>query len=578
MKRKILIITSSIFLLGVLLYVAYYFFYLKKVAVYDLINIEFSGISLEENTAIKSYGVTPFDKKILLRKNEQNNIPGCYKYIEIVVPDTLVSKITVIHTILKSRIYTSEMSKIHSGISSGNALTVVLPSEVKSEGTFFDKLLSSLPFNIIKLSPYIAGMFFIIFCIASMWLITIFYISPKTYMQKLKILLLDKRILYNILFIAFIILLIWPLKGEITHILIILFFISFIVQLILLIRKSYIFYIIRVLLIIFLCFEVFFGILNSKKIVKDKGGAGSFTYQENYTVKDPILGYRFRSNCIKKRSTRIFQTDTVYNVYYSSDEFGRRISGGGTENDTVEENNLKTKHAIFLGCSFTFGDGLNYNSTFPFLFEYMHPDFKSYNYGFSGYGPHQSCLLFDEGVNTINNYTIPDDSGFCIYTYFDDHLNRVYGSSEYLASSVNATTPDVCADHNKLIHKKRSFLRICLAYFLSNSETMKYFNINFTCPQTTEFYGRFAGIINYTAMKYWEIKPHGEFYVGLYPGYYTHDTAWIRSLDRNIKVLNIPPPIDIETDPSYKIKYDGHPAKKLNFYYVEEISKLIFKN
>ncbi len=80
-------------------------------------------------------------------------------------------------------------------------------------------------------------------------------------------------------------------------------------------------------------------------------------------------------------------------------------------------------------------------------------------------------------------------------------------------------------------------------------------------------------------MKYINIKPLGEFYVGLYPyKYCVLDTSWIKFLDKKIKVLNIPPPIDFETNSSYKIKSDGHPTKELNSYYVKEISKLIFKN
>jgi len=279
---------------------------------------------------------------------------------------------------------------------------------------------------------------------------------------------------------------------------------------------------------------------------------------------------------VKNRYTKISGSDTVYDVYYSSDEYGRRWSKESIPDSTGKKNNLVKKHAIFLGCSFTFGDGLNDSSTFPDIFEYFHPAFKSYNYGVTGYAPNQICLLFDEGINTLNNYAVPEDSGFCIYTFIDDHLNRVYGNSEYL--NRGERTPDVCVNNNKLIVKKRPRILIHISRFLNNSETMKYFRLTTSYPESDEFYKRFADLINYMAVKYRKIKPHGEFYVGLYPGN-AHDTSWVKFLDKNITVLNIPPPIDFETNlSSYIIEGDVHPTKKLNSYYTKEISKFIHLN
>jgi hypothetical protein len=269
--------------------------------------------------------------------------------------------------------------------------------------------------------------------------------------------------------------------------------------------------------------------------------------------------------------------DTLYHHYVTSDTYGRRTSKESFSRNDNKTTGLKKKHAIFLGCSITFGEGLYFGSTIPFLFEYFNNDYKSYNYGVSNYGPHQLCLLFNEGINKINNLTIPEDSGFCIYTYMDDHMNRVYGGSEYLTTG--GISPDVYINNNEIVYSKRSSIQKKAAWLLNNSETMKYFNIQFRYPKTENFYKRFAGIINYTANKYWEIKPHSEFYIGMYPlKYCVEDTLWIRFLEKRIKVLHVLPPDDYDTNPSYQIKNEGHPTKELNLYYVEEISKLIFKN
>ena len=183
--------------------------------------------------------------------------------------------------------------------------------------------------------------------------------------------------------------------------------------------------------------------------------------------------------------------------------------------------------------------------------------------------------LFNEGINTINDRSVPEDSGFCMYTFIDDHLNRVYGGSLYLYNG--GKTPDVNVINNKLVCEKRPKYLKDIAWFLNNSETMKYFNITNSYPKTIKFYKRFAGLINYIADKYWNVKPHNEFYVGLYPHNAT-DTTWLRFLDEKIKVLKIPSPQDYDTNPSYMNKKFWHPKKGLNLYYEKEISKLIFKN
>ena len=340
-------------------------------------------------------------------------------------------------------------------------------------------------------------------------------------------------------------------------------------QNILLIRKSYAIFLFRAILIIFLCFEIIFGTMNIENI------SYKLTTKSNYyIIEDVALNYRIRPNCVDERSTLVFGGDTIYDVYYSSDEFGRRIPEKVVSSSVSTDNSFNKKHAVFLGCSYTFGYGLADSSSFPLIFELNHPDFKSYNYGVAGYGPNQISLLFNEGINTINNKSVPEDSGFSIYTFIDDHLNRVYGGSFYLYNG--GKTPDVNVINNKLECDKRPKYLKNIAWFLNNSETMKYFNITNSYPKTESFYKRFASLINYMADKYWAVKPHDKFYVGLYPHCAT-DTTWLKFLDEKIKVLKIPSPIDYDTNPTYMNNKFWHPKKGLNSYYEKEISKLILK-
>ena len=117
----------------------------------------------------------------------------------------------------------------------------------------------------------------------------------KKYFEKFHNLLQEKRLQYFFLFITAIIFLIWPIQGKIKFFLIIFFYISFITQSILLIRKNYIIYLFRILIIIFFCFEIIFGVLNSKN------AQNQISRNENYWLQDSLLGYRIKPNCIKNR-------------------------------------------------------------------------------------------------------------------------------------------------------------------------------------------------------------------------------------------------------------------------------------
>jgi len=329
---------------------------------------------------------------------------------------------------------------------------------------------------------------------------------------------------------------------------------SYIFQIILVRKKSFAFYFLRWVFAISLIFEIIFGSLKTDGI----------KYNYDFATKHSMLGYINKSDC-KEKFRAILYKDTIFDVCFSFDKYGRRISCK-TAKQNFHNNLYKHKHAIFLGCSYILGDGLEYCSTIPHLFEIAHPEYISYNYGTQGHGPNQLCFLFDEGINTINNQSVPEDSGFCIYTYINDHLNRVCGIRSFHCPR------EVYINNNRLTHLKRKYLKNFKISIFDNSETLKFFNIKQSYPKTEEFYKRFADIINYMANKYLTLKPSGVFYIALYPEN-INDTKWIKYLNKEVKILNIPFPKDY--DNTYRIRIEGHPAKPYNDYFVSEITKSI---
>ena len=112
---------------------------------------------------------------------------------------------------------------------------------------------------------------------------------------------------------------------------------------------------------------------------------------DSHFAPDPDLGYGSNPNGNMRVASRVVRNkEVVYDVLYSTDEEGRRVTPKrGDKADT----------AIFLfGCSITFGEGLNDKETFAWqLGEMLGEKFQVFNYGFHGYGSHQMLALIESG-------------------------------------------------------------------------------------------------------------------------------------------------------------------------------------
>src|SRR5262245_16059324 len=80
---------------------------------------------------------------------------------------------------------------------------------------------------------------------------------------------------------------------------------------------------------------------------------------------------------------RMFNRQTkqaVYEVEYAVDSFGRRIT-------PVADTTSAKRAVLFFGDSFTYGEGVRGDETLPYYLGRVAPQYRPFNYGFSGYGP-----------------------------------------------------------------------------------------------------------------------------------------------------------------------------------------------
>lgn len=150
----------------------------------------------------------------------------------------------------------------------------------------------------------------------------------------------------------------------------------------------------------------------------------SNSYMENtpeYYQAINYLGYgpskNFKDTAIKKVNNKV-----IYKVNYTINSDGLR--------ETLSSNDKSDKCLMFFGDSFTFGEGLNDNETLPYLVgEKANGKYKIYNFGFSGYGPHQMLSAIEHGITDKIIKGCKESTA--IYIGQDDHIPRIAGKKSW---------------------------------------------------------------------------------------------------------------------------------------------------
>lgn len=137
---------------------------------------------------------------------------------------------------------------------------------------------------------------------------------------------------------------------------------------------------------------------------------------------DEVQGYKHSAN-IQTIARKSYNEKDLYRVTYTIDENGHRVTPPYNE-----ENNKGS--VIFLGCSFSFGDGVEDDENYPYLFgKKTNGDYKVYNFGVSGYGPHSvlGLIEFDQIDKIVEEDPEPKHA-ILFASYF--HIIRMIGNEE----------------------------------------------------------------------------------------------------------------------------------------------------
>lgn len=157
----------------------------------------------------------------------------------------------------------------------------------------------------------------------------------------------------------------------------------------------------------------------------------------------PFLGYAPRANTVL-HSCKVFESDTLYCVTYTLDSMGRRV---------VPINNSATKHVLFYGCSYTYGEGVNDEETFAYRLGIMRNDLQLYNHAYSGYGP-QHMLASLQFVKP-STY-VSQQQGYLIYMMLPEHVYRATGKPYYL-QGWGSSSPHYALEGDSLVYYANHF-------------------------------------------------------------------------------------------------------------------------
>jgi len=115
-----------------------------------------------------------------------------------------------------------------------------------------------------------------------------------------------------------------------------------------------------------------------------------------------------------------FDNKLLYQVKYTIDQHGLRMAPPPLRTPKRESDCL-----LFLGDSFTFGEGVRDEETMPYrVGEKIDRRYQVYNFGFLGYGPHQMLAQLQQG---LVDAAIECKPAIAIYQAIPGHVSRAAG-------------------------------------------------------------------------------------------------------------------------------------------------------
>lgn len=176
---------------------------------------------------------------------------------------------------------------------------------------------------------------------------------------------------------------------------------------------------ILILILLLVVLEFIFAVIQTNKEISDN----LKIQNQNNNIEFPKLTFGEYLFEVKKWVVYYYRTIN-YNKYFALDEFRKPAVGKQYKKDCI----------VIAGCSFTYGESLDYADTFGVVLSEKYPKYKVYNIGLSGASPRETLYILRNYKKYEN--LLPkqgEETKFVIYTYMYDQsrrlINNVYRNS-----------------------------------------------------------------------------------------------------------------------------------------------------
>lgn len=296
--------------------------------------------------------------------------------------------------------------------------------------------------------------------------------------------------------------------------------------------------------------------------------------------KHEILGYSPPTLANKIIGKKYYDNQVVYDTTYSTDNNAQRC--------TFPRNLNVNKSALFFGCSITFGDGINDEQTLPYqVGKLSKGKINTYNFGYSGYGPHQMLSALEHNLVAK---IVMEEPKYAIYSAIPGHIVRSSGLQSWL---VTWHDPNYILDENNHLFYSGHFddnqveitLKDRIRAILSNSNILKRiyspFAINLKRKQNQEDITRYVEIVSNARDIFEQKYPHSEFHIlwwGLLDSY-NNETVVQQVLEQfQQKKLRVHMVEDIlpnfyQNNPHYQLVFDSHPTSYANYLLAKYVAE-----
>lgn len=261
----------------------------------------------------------------------------------------------------------------------------------------------------------------------------------------------------------------------------------------------------------------------------------------------------------------------IYACEYTTDAVGRRVT-------PVENTANREQYAMFFGCSFTFGEGLNDDEALPAQFAREATEFAPYNYGFRAYGPQCMYLqVLEHGFAA----DIPQKRGLAIYTFINNHLDRLVGTI-WVGTTWGRLLPYLTIENGQIVHHGNFDNGRPVTQFIYRSlrhlPSIQFLKINYPPVDADGTYRLLSRVCAATRDELRSKFQETTFVVVIYPHQFlgARLAPYVRAED--IACLDYRHLLDAQTGPGIKYYFeDGHPTAAAHAVVARQLAKDVQK-